>query len=399
MGNRESAFTELQRAEHDNQDADPGVDQIVAETFQSLDEPLKAVQYYTRFLRRANERSIEMESVKEAQQALNVLRLRMTQTPVDYPLPRMYTIEEVRKTLRARLTERELGLIVNPLFCSQAMKKWADDVVRVSANPDDIAKNILQRLTKNIKVGEFPMRQTAEEAFKKWRDLNMIMNCQDASFLYVALARAAGLRCHFAYVTSDYNDRPVSHICAVVSIRGTNVLADPAYDWLGVPHKQFTLKDDIDIIGAFMAESDETDKEDVGLKIVPDWAEPHFWAALNRIRRGDCNGALVPLKAGRNLSPDGWLGLYAQATLDMCDGALKSAVTNLRTCLTLNSDWALAHFSLATILERQGVLGAARDEYRAYLAARSDPGLVQQANKAISYIDEKLDDQANKYIR
>lgn len=70
--------------------------------------------------------------------------------------------------------------------------------------------------------------------------------CADMAFLYVTMARSAGLKSHVAEVTKDVYNTKVCHACAIVKAEGKTYLADPAYKVFGVNHKKFRIISDLD---------------------------------------------------------------------------------------------------------------------------------------------------------
>lgn len=77
--------------------------------------------------------------------------------------------------------------------------------------------------------------------------------CSEQAYLYVAMARAAGLKSGFVEVSVDSTGGEVRHACAYVEIEGGYILADPAYKAFPAPHKAFKEISDDTALGMFQA--------------------------------------------------------------------------------------------------------------------------------------------------
>jgi tetratricopeptide (TPR) repeat protein len=272
------------------------------------------------------------------------------------------------------------------------MAEWAKHVAGGrSSDPLERAHKLFTALTQHTRWDDNGRRLTATEAFENWITTNACMSCQDYTFLYVALARSVGLSSWCAEVQRDYSGKPVTHFCAAIFAGETALLVDPIYNWFGVAHQEYFIRDDIHAVAAYMTVSCDATMEEIGLKLTPDWASPHFWVALGRIYRGNWKAAERPLRIGLKLDPKSWIALYSLGTLEMYEGKSEEAIEHLRRCLSLKSDLSAAHFSLGVLLGRSGNLVEAREELRAYMRGRTVPALAAQAGEALAYINQKLD--------
>jgi tetratricopeptide (TPR) repeat protein len=391
LGEREKSLRELEIAETCDTGGNAAVSGTLGQAYELLNDLPKAVNHFEALLSRTKEQHAEGESLIEASTHLKELKDRLIPHSVGAVIPPALSSDQLTNRLRAILSPSEFALVVNPLSCSCQMADWAQKEVHDSVDPLERAKKLFTTLIERVKWDDNNRRLTATEAFENWRTTNACMSCQDYAFLFVALTRSVGVNSWYVEVQKDYSGKPVSHACAMVAAGDTVLLVDPVYKWFGVPHDKYDIRDDVHAVAAYLAGSHDTDTEEVGLKLAPNWATLHFSVALSRIYRSRCEDAKGPLEHGLRLDPDGWFALYTQGVWEMCEGRTQSAIDHLRKCLTLNPDWSLAHFSLGTMLGRQGDLKAAGEELRAYLQGRTNPGLAAQASEALAYIHRKLE--------
>ena len=72
--------------------------------------------------------------------------------------------------------------------------------------------------------------------------------CTEMTFLYVTMARSAGLFAKVADVYRDDKNKKVNHTCAAVSIDGLDILVDVAYHTFDIKHKGYRLMSDKEVI-------------------------------------------------------------------------------------------------------------------------------------------------------
>jgi transglutaminase-like putative cysteine protease len=119
--------------------------------------------------------------------------------------PKDYTGETFAKALRQRLTPEEASLLVNPLSSTPEMKAWARKLTAGETNDLQRARKLYDALAARVskKPAQFAQPPTAQEVFAAWNTPEASFTCQDLAFLYVALARAAGLRAYCVFVDED----------------------------------------------------------------------------------------------------------------------------------------------------------------------------------------------------
>jgi len=143
-------------------------------------------------------------------------------------------------------------------------------------------------------------------------------------------------------------------------------------------------------VAAYLAQSDDMRKEDLAVKLCPEWARIHFWIAIDRSNRSVVNQARSALRSGLQLDSQSWMASYARGVVEGVEKDWRAAELSLLRCLTLNPDCGAAHCLLGRALYSQGRLEHARREYRIYLAGETETKLADEARRAIVYINETL---------
>ncbi|HII15239.1 MAG TPA: transglutaminase domain-containing protein [Nanoarchaeota archaeon] len=107
------------------------------------------------------------------------------------------------------------------------------------------ARNIFEWMLANISyIDDEKFRDSAEVFEEK------IGNCAEQAFLYITIARCAGLKAGFADVSIDSHGKPVRHACSCVELE-RNLLVDTAYETFGINHIAYRLLDDDELSGIY----------------------------------------------------------------------------------------------------------------------------------------------------
>ena len=387
----EGARAELQTATYYDTENEPGVEQWLARGYELLNDPLNAAKHYEKFLQLAQSRGLKIPSVGEAKTALLQLKAKFTVHYIEAVPPKTFTREGLLDAARNSVSPREYSLIVNPLACSPEMQHWAAEAVRGATNDIEKASNLFCELGRQSVVGEQRNCRTAGESFRDWKASSREMTCQDYTFLYVALARSVGIQAFYCLVFRDYRGSCASHCCAAVFIDGKALLVDPAFQWFGVPHRDYRCLDDLQVIGFYMCQLGDSATVKVGLNLTEGWAEPRFALAIDRFNRGLLDEGNEFLEMGLRLDSSSWRAFFAKGLSEVVTNHWDTAANDLQQCLKLNQDYQVAHYLMATALRAQGKLEQARDEYRHYLILGEDPGFATKARIAIADINEALD--------
>jgi tetratricopeptide (TPR) repeat protein len=384
------ALAELRLAERYDSGQDLGVQQRLAEAYDLLADLPAALEHLEHFLRAARDRGVRSSNLAEVESKVADLKKRLA--PHFIPIPSLGDTTNVHAPTPFTLLAKNKGGSVNPLGATSAMRAWAEQLSQSALTDAEKAVRIFQGLTRDAAIraeGTSTHWLSAEESFKHWADPAAGMNCHDYALLYVALARAVGLKAFYVLVEKDYLGRSVPHACAGVVFEKRALLIDPTYRWFGVPHKEYEFESDERVTALCLAQSDNLAREDASLKLCPDWASLHFWITLRRAGRGQLQEARAALSGGLKQDKHTWLAEYAQGVVALSDNKLLDAVAHLRASLTLNPSAAGARYSLGCALARLGKLVEARSEFHAYLEGETEPAPAAAAREAIAYINEK----------
>ena len=191
--------------------------------------------------------------------------------------------------------------------------------------------------------------------------------CIEYAFLYVVMARIAGLRAVAARVfirnaNMSYSGQEEGHICAAVEINNKQILVDPAFFGFDIKHKKFVFLDDTDMLIFYRMTS-------AGLYFRQDRLD----LTVEEFKK------IIGIKPGH---------IYAYINLGIAfteQDKLFSAVRVLKeAALRIDPDNADAHAALGMAYLKQLRLNLAEEELE--LAVAIDPGnAVMRANLGTIY--------------
>ena len=394
---REKALRELKEAER----LDPenvSSEQILWQGYAALHETPLALEHLEKFVALARKEGLAPKMVDYMEECGRELKARLTPSEVVASLPTAYTRQRLDAALRQRLTSGEYKLVINPLASTPAMDLWAQELTRGATNDMGRARKIFDALARHLDMGEISTR-TAQEVFAAWNDPAQSFCCQEYAKLYVALARAVGLKAFYVHLEKDYSGDIVYHDCAAVFFGDKALLVDPAYQWFGAPHKEYRVLDDVQAVAHQYyqpsGKGPQVARCRLAVKLHPDtaWGQLHLAGAL--IKANEFVEAGKALKMAQQIEPGRWDGYTYLGFLAVKTGDLESAAAALRKALELNPRHGPTHLILGLVFTRQNKLEAARDEYR--LAVLYDTMLSLEektaALRAIAEINERLPDR------
>jgi tetratricopeptide (TPR) repeat protein len=391
---REKALRELKEAER----LDPGAvnaEQILWQGYAALHETPLALEHLEKFVALARKQGLAPGQVDYIEQCGRELKARLTPHEITASPPAIYTPQSLEAALRQRLTPGEYKLVINPLAAMPAMDRWAQELTRGATNDLARARKIFDALARHLDTGEVGTR-TAQEVFAAWNDPAQSFCCQEYAKLYIALARAVGIKAFYVHLERDYSGDIVYHDCAAVFIGDKALLVDPAYGWFGAPHKEYVVLDDVQAIAHHFYQSGPKAQQvarcRLAAKLHPNtaWGQLHLVGAL--IRADEFIEAGKTLKIAQQLEPGRWDYYTYRGWLAERTGDLDGSAAALRKALEVNSKHGPTHLILGWVLSKQRQLEAARDEYR--LALLYDSMLSSEektaALRAIAEINERL---------
>jgi tetratricopeptide (TPR) repeat protein len=391
---REAALRELKEAERLDPE-DVNAEQSIWQGYAALHEIPLALEHLEKFVALARKEKVSPTGVAYFEECGRELKARLTPHEITASPPTIYTRQSLDAALRKRLTSAEYKLVINPLAGTPAMDRWAQELTRGATNDLDRARKIFDALARHLDTGEAGTR-TAQEVFAAWNDPAQSFCCQEYAKLYIALARAVGIRAYYVHLERDYSGDIVYHDCAAVFIGDKALLVDPAYQWFGAPHKEYVVLDDVQAIAHHFYQPSTKDKEvarcRLAAKLHPDtaWGQLHLTGAL--IRADEFIEAGKTLKLAQQLEPGRWDCATYQGFLAFKTGDLDGAAAGLREALLINPSHGPSHLILGWVLSKQGKLETARDEYRmallydTLLSSEEKTGVL----RAIAEINELL---------
>jgi tetratricopeptide (TPR) repeat protein len=392
QGNRAKALEELRIAEHFNPVDELQLDQALADAYQKLNDVPHYVEHAEKFIAAAKKAGAQNQIFKDAETELELWKQRLNPHFITASAPRDYSAEELDGALKARLTPAEFQSIANPLNSTLEMKQWARELTAGATGEQEKASRLFEGLTHHLDRGNPGGKRTAEQVFAIWKETNVDLTCLDYAFLYVALARDAGLSSYFTVIKRDCYGNLVMHVCACVFIDGKALLADPAYDWFGAPHQEYDLQDDFQAIGDFLCQLQDLESQRLAVKLRPDFALGHFNYAMTLAGLKQLKEARKELAAGLALDSGSPMALLAQGAVEANEQHLVAAAQHLQQCLDIEPGVDDARYALAVVLDAQGKSSEAREQFRKYLQGRTEPKKADLAIEAIARINEELAD-------
>jgi tetratricopeptide (TPR) repeat protein len=381
----DKALAELHLAEIYGSEQDFEPLRLLADVYELLNETAKAVEYYERAIKCARSRGLSSPRVEEAKSKLEYERQRLK--PQFISAPTLIDLD-AQHLLDQRLAAPERRLLPNALACNTQMVGWAEKIVAGSKNEMEKASLLFAALTRPTRPGGWTRTLTAEQAFVEWSNSRAYLTCQDFTVMYVAMARAVGLKAYYVLVTKDYLNKYVNHACAGVILDEGALLVDPAYGWLGVPHREYEFESDLRVAAAFLVQTNDPASERLAFELAPDWAPSFFWVAINRAGRHERKGAREALSKGLKLDSTSPRAFYSEGCVEWAEKDLGPAATHFQLCLAIDPAWSQAHYMLADIYTTEADPKRAREEYRMYLQGETEPEFADQARSALAQINE-----------
>jgi len=391
---REMAVRELKEAERLASEG-VGAEQLIWQGYAALHEIPLALEHLEKFVALARKEGIAPKMVDYVEECGRELKARLTPHEITASPPRVYTAPKLDAALREKLTPAEFKLVINPLAATPAMDRWAQELTRGATNELDKAKRIFDALARHLDMGETGTR-TAQEVFAAWNNPAQSFCCQEHAKLYIALARAVGVKAFYVHLEKDYSGDIVYHDCAAVFIGDKALLVDPAYQWFGAPHKEYVVLDDVQAIAHHFYQPSTNGMQvarcRLAAKLHPDtaWGQLHLVGAL--IKTDEFIEAGKTLKTAQQLGPGRWDSYAYQGFLAAKTGDVDGAAASLRKALELNPKHGPTHLILGWVLTKQRKLEAARDEYRLALLYDTllSPDEKAAILRAIAEINERL---------
>ena len=266
QGKREAGLAEMKEAQRLDFEPDLNTEEYLAWGYARLNDAPAAIAHYEKALTLARQVGLDPKRVKVLEQEMADLKAAMTPAYVTAHPPKDFTEQSLTEALREKLTREEEAAVIRPLATTPEINLRARELTRGATNDLHKAKLLFEALTGHLDVGEGALR-TAPEVFAAWNGPASAFRCQEYALLYVMMARAAGLRAYFVDVSQACDGEQVWHACAVVFDGEKALLVDPSYRWFGVPHKKFTVLNDLETTGDYMCQLRELRLRRIAVKL------------------------------------------------------------------------------------------------------------------------------------
>ncbi|UCC96572.1 MAG: tetratricopeptide repeat protein [Phycisphaerales bacterium] len=394
--NRDAATAHLKEAER----LDPGgledanAEQMICHAYTIIGDVPLAVKHHERFVTYCKKIGANPKVVSFFEERVRHLKATLTPTYIEIPMPKVYTEQTLQDALRERLTADELSMVVNPVAGSEEMKQWAEQLTKDADGDTEEAEAIFEGLIRRIESGDGHGHRTAKEVLAAWNDSDTPFVCTEYANLFITLARAVKLKAYYVHVEKDYRGKAIPHDCVAVFVEGKALLVDATCCWFGVPHREFVILDDLQVIAHHLVQSKDPDRDlarrRLAVKLHPDFAWAQFALMKSLCEAEQWNEAHNVFESVLQLEPDScevylWRGIFAAH-----DGDLDAAADCLRKASELNPESASARLGLGKLLIQQGKLREAREELRAYLRYTLDADKADTARTMIAQINEQI---------
>lgn len=340
-------------------------EQVLANDYAQLGLMGPAVEHCASYLTLARQQAVNRSQIQVAEALLSDWKLREKVMYITNAAPEYYTPDALELALKRRLNSNDLNSVVNPLGSTKDMKQMAEDLTEGATNDRERARFLFDAI---MQYGDNdPLLPgyslTAQEAFTLWKKGERL-HCQQTSYLFVALARVVGLKAYVVSVKVTVDGLRVLHECAAVYFGNTGLLVDPMYRWFGVPHKCFTVLDDVQAIGVYLCALPDITQKRVASKLAPSIAlvQYNLCSSLMESNRWAEAAELLPTIA--RLDSGGAISDSAQALYALHCGEIENALKLLREATGIDANNATLYIQLGDVYSVKGDLSEARNAFK-----------------------------------
>lgn len=373
---------------------------MMAMAYEALGERSQALihlQHLVDFLEQQN-----VPSAKKDPFRTRIQRLERSLNPhfMKHDIPRALTHHELDLYMQAKLTPGEQTMMENPLISTPEIRAWALEITQDAGDDMGKARAIFNALCQRQHTGTRLHYRTAREVFESWDDPNERFVCGDYTVLYVTMARTAGLKAFVTHVLKGPDGRRFSHACPAVFTDKGVLLVDVLWRWLGVPHQDYIILDDLQTLAihSCLAHRSE-DRILASLKLWPDNLFLRLGLVVALFNANQWDRAQDLLLSIENIPEDSYYEhiLYcARGQLAIQNKQWKTAEAHLLKANAITNDTAETHYNMARALTAQGKLSDARESLRACLRCDVEPGMAEKALSILSQLNEDLWRQTQK---
>jgi len=151
---------------------------------------------------------------------------------------------DVHKSYKLMLVDKSIEF---PAFfiSGSGLENLVDNILTESSSDIEKALAIYDWMVKHIdyEEGGFYGERNAHEVFKAKQGI-----CGEATYLYMLMARYAGLIANYVDVHIDHTGEKVDHACAGVMLDDKLVLVDIGIGQFDIKHKKYSVLDDSKVL-------------------------------------------------------------------------------------------------------------------------------------------------------
>ncbi|PWU08964.1 MAG: hypothetical protein C5B50_28620 [Verrucomicrobia bacterium] len=299
----------------------------------------------------------------QASQAFLYARVRLPPAYLTIEPPPVFTETQLKAMIHQKLSRKERLLAIIPFMRTPAMEKFARRIVLSATNDESRAHLLFEALITRTNNSAPPLQRvrnrTAAQAFEAWQAQEPDLYCQDYSLLFVALARAVGLKAFVAYVDEEEDGALAIHGCAAVFLGEKAILVDPVYLRFGVHHPGFLVLNDLQMVGLFLSGYHDLEHAQIACKLAPDLPMVQLGLLNELLQIGHLNEARATFRAFKQLCATKQRGRMA-SSLALLEARTADAVILLKEELTGEANEGAVHLLLAEAYAQQGNLDNAR---------------------------------------
>jgi tetratricopeptide (TPR) repeat protein len=319
------------------------------------------------------------------------VKAMITPTCVSFVPPEDYGESAMLEELRRRLTPEESRLVVNPLVGTREMHSWAQQLTAGATNDEAKARVLFEtlahRVRENSRRGPGSLR-TAREVFADWNKHDVSFYCGDYAVLYVALARAVGIKAYYVDVQETADGGCAPHACAAVVLKEKRLLVDPLWLAFGVAHKRFSVLNDLQATAIYVSQFPDIKRSEIACKLAPDLPLVQLNLFEKLIRSGRLGEARQVLPVIKRLDKNVATGDYVEAGLALLAGKPESAINLLLKAIAANPQASAYHVLLANAYAQENRVTDAREALQNALRC---PLTTQEADGLQKYLSNTND--------
>ncbi|MFC1631256.1 hypothetical protein ACFL2I_01765, partial [Candidatus Omnitrophota bacterium] len=190
------------------------------------------------------------------------------------PLPNIYVDKEIKLILKTQLPYDKFSLLKYPYETSEEINKYTKELTKGLKTDLEKSKAIFSAIIEEDKLGlhfdkeiwhkrkqdaiqnkkDNRINRTAIEVFEQRKKTgDRFATCFEATNLFLAMARAAGINAYLALIIRDYRNIYVHHVAGGITVGNNLLLIDPDLKIFDVLHKSFILYDDFAAIALHLS--------------------------------------------------------------------------------------------------------------------------------------------------